>query len=138
VERFQLTVDSSVRSVECGPNTPLLYVLRNDLGIAAVRFGCGEGMCGACDVLVDGRAVHSCQTSVCAVTGKAVTTAAGLGCAGAPHPVQRAFIQEQATQCGYCVPGLLIPARTVSAVYSRPYLAHASLGPACGVALWSE
>ena len=92
MERFQLTVDGSVRSVECGPNTPLLYVLRNDLGIAAVRFGCGEGMCGACDVLVDGRAVHSCQTPVWAVTGKAVTTAAGLGCAGAPHPVQRAFI----------------------------------------------
>lgn len=90
-------------------DTPLLYVLRNDLGLKSPRFGCGTEQCGACVVLVEGRPVYSCTTPLDAVKGKRVVTVEGLG-AGAPHPLQEAFIAEQAAQCGYCLSGILMRA----------------------------
>ena len=85
------------------PTRPLLYVLRNDLGLKGTRFGCGSGECGACNVLIDGRAVPSCDTPLWTAAGKDITTVEGLGRASALHPLQQAFIDEQAAQCGYCV-----------------------------------
>lgn len=105
-----LHVNNSTYEVECEPETPLLYVLRNDLGLFGTRFGCGAGMCGACNVLVDGVAVHSCDTPVWAVVDKAVTTVEGLGTGSAPHPLQSAFVDRQALQCGYCTSGMLVTA----------------------------
>ena len=89
---------------------PLLYALRNDLGLHGPRFGCGLGQCGACTVHVDGRAVRSCITPIAAVRGKSITTLEGLGADGAPHPLQSAFIDEQAVQCGYCINGMIMQA----------------------------
>lgn len=105
-----LTVNGVPREVSAAPDTPLLYVLRDDLGLTGTRFGCGLGQCGACQVLVDGRAVTSCDLPLSAVAGRTVTTVEGLGTAEHPHPLQRAFVAEQATQCGYCVSGILISA----------------------------
>src|SRR5690606_37167534 len=92
------------------PETPLLYVLRNDAGINGVRYGCGAGQCGACTVLLDGRAVPSCLTTVAAAGDAQITTVEGLGTAQRPHPVQAAFIAEQAAQCGYCTSGMIVAA----------------------------
>jgi nicotinate dehydrogenase subunit A len=89
------------------PDTPLLYVLRNELGLHAPRFGCGLGQCGACTVHIDGTAVRSCITPLSAVSGRIVTLE-GLGTADHPHPLQTAFIQEQAVQCGYCINGMIM------------------------------
>ena len=97
-------------SVDAEPGLPLLDVLRGPLGLIGPHFGCGAGECGACNVMIDGRAVSSCDTPLWSVADKDVTTAAGLGDAEHPHPLQRAFIAEQAMQCGYCVPGILISA----------------------------
>jgi nicotinate dehydrogenase subunit A len=96
--------------VECEPDTPLLYVLRNDIGLTAAKFGCGLGLCGACNVLVDGRAVHSCDTPVWSVADREIVTLEGLGDEANPHPLQRAFIAEQALQCGYCTAGMIVTA----------------------------
>lgn len=90
------------------PDTPLLYVLRDDLGLHGPRFGCGLGQCGACTVHVDGNAVRSCITPVSSVGGGKVVTLEGLGTLEKPHPVQAAFIQEQAVQCGYCINGMIM------------------------------
>ena len=90
--------------------TPLLYVLRNDLKLTGTRFGCGSGQCGSCQVLLDGVPVPSCDTPWRSVQGKAVTTIEGLADGGALHPLQRAFVDEQAAQCGYCLSGILISA----------------------------
>jgi nicotinate dehydrogenase subunit A len=102
----------SVKGAECGvagePATPLLYVLRNDLQLKGTRFGCGSGACGSCTVHVDGRAVQSCNTPLRSVEGHAVTTIEGLGRPEAPHPVQQAFIDEQAAQCAYCITGIMM------------------------------
>ena len=95
------------REVVAAPDTPLLYVLRNDLGLAGTRFGCGSGQCGACFVLVDGRAMASCDLPVSSVSGKKVTTIEGLGGA---HPVQKALERHQAAQCGYCMSGIVMAA----------------------------
>jgi len=92
------------------PQTPLLYVLRDDLGLHGPRFGCGLGQCGACMVLVDGKATRSCVTPVSAVAGKKIVTLEGLGTPVAPHPLQQAFIDEQAVQCGYCINGMIMQA----------------------------
>ena len=92
------------------PQTPLLYVLRDDLGLHGPRFGCGLGQCGACMVLVDGKATRSCVTPVSAVTGKKIVTLEGLGTPAEPHPLQQAFIDEQAVQCGYCINGMIMQA----------------------------
>src|SRR5918996_6237435 len=102
-----LDVNSGQRSVEAHPDTPLLYVLRNDLGLVGTRFGCGSGQCGACFVLVDGRAMASCDLPVSFVDGKKVTTIEGLG---GEHPVQKALERHQAAQCGYCMSGIVMSA----------------------------
>jgi nicotinate dehydrogenase subunit A len=105
-----IIVNGIEREVTSDPETPLLYVLRNDLGLKGTRFGCGEGTCGACMVLVDGEPVQSCDVPVATVAGKEVRTVEGLGDGSRPHPLQQAFIAEQAAQCGYCTSGILISA----------------------------
>jgi nicotinate dehydrogenase subunit A len=100
-------VNGTERTVEAAPETPLLYVLRNDLGLPGTRFGCGSGQCGACFVLVDGRAMASCDLPVSFVSGKKVTTIEGLG---GEHPVQKALERHQAAQCGYCMSGIVMSA----------------------------
>lgn len=100
-------VNGVQRSVEAAPETPLLYVLRNDLGLPGTRYGCGSGQCGACFVLVDGRAMASCDLPVSFASGKKVTTIEGLG---GEHPVQKALERHQAAQCGYCMSGIVMAA----------------------------
>jgi nicotinate dehydrogenase subunit A len=107
---FQLTVNGAAATARCDPATPLLDVLRHDLGLAGPRFGCGQGLCGACFVLVDGQARSSCDYPVWAAEGHEITTVEGLGMDGAPHPLQRAFLDEQAAQCGYCTAGMIVAA----------------------------
>jgi nicotinate dehydrogenase subunit A len=107
---IRLMVNGQEAEVNAGPDTPLLYVLRNHLGLVGARFGCGLGLCGSCDVILDDRIVHSCDTPLWAVAGKNVRTLEGLSSAGEPSPVQRAFIEEQAAQCGYCVAGIIMNA----------------------------
>ena len=96
--------------IDADPDTPLLNVLRGQLGLTGSHFGCGAGECGACTVLLDDHAINSCDTPLWSVANKEVTTIEGLGTAQAPHPLQRAFIAEQALQCGYCVSGILMSA----------------------------
>ncbi len=97
-------------SVDLSPETPLLYVLRNDLGVNACKFGCGLGQCGACSVLMDGASIRTCIMPVIVAQGKNITTLDGLGNKENPHPIQQAFIDEQAMQCGYCANGIMITA----------------------------
>jgi nicotinate dehydrogenase subunit A len=99
---------------------PLLYVLRNEMGLHGPKYGCGLGQCGACRVIVDGKAVPSCVTSVRATQGKSVTTLEGLGTPEKPHPVQAAFIEEQAAQCGYCANGMIMSAKALLDVTPKP------------------
>jgi len=101
------------------PDTPLLYVLRNEFGLHGPRFGCGLGQCGACTVHVDGAAVRSCVTPLSAVTGRIVTLE-GLGTDASPHPVQQAFIDEQAVQCGYCINGMIMQSAALLARNPKP------------------
>ena len=105
-----LHVNGVERTVLADPDTPLLYVLRNDLGLKGTRFGCGNGGCGACFVIVDGRAVASCDTPLWSAVGKDIVTVEGLGSEGNLHPLQQAFIDEQAAQCGYCASGIMMSA----------------------------
>jgi nicotinate dehydrogenase subunit A len=107
--RFRLN-GRGVRLQVDDPEMPLLYALRDDFGLHGPRFGCGLGQCGACTVHLEGRAVRSCQTSVASAEGKSVTTLEGLGTLEKPHPVQAAFIAEQAAQCGYCINGMIMQA----------------------------
>ena len=95
-----LNVNGARREVAAEPETPLLYVLRNDFNLKGARYGCGVGLCGACTVIVDGKAVQSCDVPVSAMEGKAITTIEGIGTESNPHPLQNAFIVEQAAQCG--------------------------------------
>ncbi len=108
-----LTVNGRRRPVAAAPETPLLYILRNDLELNAAKFGCGMAQCGACTVLVDGKPVRSCVTPALAVTNTKITTLEGLGSASNPHPLQKAFIEEQAAQCGYCIAGMLMSAKAL-------------------------
>jgi nicotinate dehydrogenase subunit A len=108
-----LNVNGAMREVAADPETPLLYVLRNDLKLKGARYGCGLGQCGACTVVIDGKAVQSCDVPVSAVAGKTITTIEGIGTADSPHPLQRAFISEQAAQCGYCVTGIIMSAKAL-------------------------
>jgi nicotinate dehydrogenase subunit A len=108
-----LNVNGAAREVAADPETPLLYVLRNDLKLKGARYGCGLGQCGACTVIVDGKAVQSCDVPVSAVAGRTVTTIEGIGTAAEPHPLQRAFVREQAAQCGYCVSGIIMSAKAL-------------------------
>lgn len=107
---IRLTVNGAAVSLPVAHATPLLYVLRNDLQLNGPKFGCGLGECGACAVLLDGRAARSCVVSAGAAEGRVVTTLEGLGSSAAPHPVQAAFIAEQAAQCGYCLNGMIVTA----------------------------
>ncbi len=107
---ISLYVNGTEHTLEVADNTPLLDVLRNTLGLKGTRFGCGSDECGACFVMVDSHALASCNTPLWAVAGKSVTTVEGLGRPEAPHALQRAFIAEQAAQCGYCTSGMLISA----------------------------
>jgi nicotinate dehydrogenase subunit A len=106
----ELEVNGERRSVSAGPDTPLLYVLRNDLGLVGSRFGCGTGQCGACFVMVEGKALPSCDTPLWSVAGKKVVTVEGLGKGGELHPVQNALLAEQAAQCGFCISGIAVAA----------------------------
>ena len=105
-----ITVNGQPHPVAATPDTPLLYVLRNELHLHAAKFGCGLSQCGACTVLQDGKAIRSCVTPVSSVAGSQITTLEGLGTAEHPHPIQQAFITEQAAQCGYCIPGMMMTA----------------------------
>lgn len=116
----RLTVNGKACETAAADDTPLLYVLRNDFGLKSPRFGCGTGQCGACRVLIDGKALASCDTPLWAAAGKQVTTVEGLGTAQAPHALQRAFIEEQALQCGYCGCGALISAAALLEVNRSP------------------
>ena len=107
---MKLRVNGSMRDVEAPPDTPLLWVLRDDLGLSGTKFGCGAAQCGACTVHLDGKPVRSCVTPVSAAAGHTVTTLAGLGTAEQPHPLQRAYIAEQVPQCGYCLSGWIMTA----------------------------
>jgi nicotinate dehydrogenase subunit A len=103
-----LNVNGEDHAVEADPDTPLLYVLRNDLELNGAKFGCGLGQCGACTVLIDGHAVFSCTTPILMLEGRQITTVEGLGTTDNPGPMQQAFIDEQAAQCGYCIPGMMM------------------------------
>jgi nicotinate dehydrogenase subunit A len=104
-KRFELNVNGQAHAVEAEPDMPLLYALRDDLGMKEPRFGCGLAQCGACTVLINGTPTRSCITRMDAVGARKVTTLAGIGSAGKPHKVQAAFIEEQVPQCGYCLNG---------------------------------
>jgi nicotinate dehydrogenase subunit A len=108
-----LKVNGAMHSVPAEPDTPLLYVLRNDLGLNGAKFGCGLAQCGACTVLVDGKPVRSCVTEVGALAQSEVTTLEGLGTVAKPHPLQQAFMAEQAAQCGYCINGMIMSAKAL-------------------------
>ena len=108
---ISLKVNGSQRSVPAEPDTPLLYVLRNDLALNGAKFGCGLAQCGACTVLLDGRAVRSCVTPIGAIGEAEITTIEGLGTTDKPHPLQQAFIDMQAAQCGYCINGMIMAAK---------------------------
>ena len=106
-----LTVNGQRHTVDVDPATPLLYILSDDLQLNGPKFGCGLGQCGCCTVIVKGQAVRSCVTPVSAVAGGEVTTLEGLGTIDKPHPIQQAFIDEQAIQCGFCVNGVIMTAK---------------------------
>ena len=115
-----IQVNGRKQEVVAEPETPLLYVLRNDLKLKGARFGCGLAQCGACMVLVDGKAVPSCDLPLSAAAGKAITTIEGIAVNGKPHPLQQAFIDEQAAQCGYCITGIIMAAKALLDVNRNP------------------
>lgn len=115
-----LEVNGRAYALASDPGTPLLYVLRDELGLNGAKYGCGLGQCGACTVSVDGEAVFSCLTPVAAVAGRHVVTVEGLGTLERPGPLQRAFIEEQAAQCGYCIPGMMMRAHALLARNPAP------------------
>ena len=115
-----LKVNGHDHQIDAEADTPLLYVLRDDIKLNAAKFGCGLGQCGACTVIVDGKAVLSCVTPLLLVEGKQVTTLEGLGTRDAPAPIQRAFIEAQAAQCGYCIPGMMMRAQALLQKNSKP------------------
>jgi nicotinate dehydrogenase subunit A len=108
---IRLKVNGATRSVAADPDTPLLYVLRNDFELNGAKFGCGLAQCGACTVLVDGKATRSCVTPIGTLGQSEITTVEGLGTIEKPHPLQRAFMDEQAAQCGYCINGMIMTAK---------------------------
>ena len=122
---LRLRVNGRVREVAAPPDAPLLAVLRNDLGLNGPKYGCGLGECGACTVLVDGVAARSCVIPAGGVAGREITTLEGLGSLEAPHPVQQAFIDAQAAQCGYCLNGMILATVALLARHPRPTDAQA-------------
>lgn len=117
---YKLSVNGKVQAVEAESDTPLLYVLRDNLGLHGPKYGCGLGQCGACTVLINGEATRSCITPVASVQSAKVVTLEGLGTPDAPHPVQKAFIDEQAAQCGYCINGMVMQSVAFLAKTPRP------------------
>ena len=115
-----ITVNGRRRSTGADPDTPLLYVLRDELHLHGPRFGCGLAQCGACSVLMDGKEIRSCVTPVAGVVGKRIVTVEGLGTPKKPHPLQTAFVAEQAAQCGFCTSGMLIMAADLLTRTPRP------------------
>ena len=112
-ESIKLRVNGTERTVEADPATSLLGALRSQLGLTGTHFGCGANQCGACNVLIEGQAVAACDTPLWAAAGKDIVTVEGLGTPEQPHPLQRAFLAEQAAQCGYCLSGILISAASL-------------------------
>jgi len=115
-----LNVNGQSHQIDSEPDTPLLYVLRNDLELNAAKFGCGLGQCGACTVMVDGQAVLSCVTPLIAVKGKEIVTVEGLGTIDKPGPLQAAFIEKQSAQCGYCIAGMMMSAAALLKQNAKP------------------
>jgi nicotinate dehydrogenase subunit A len=111
--RISLRVNNQTRVVDTDPTTPLLYVLRDDLELHGPRFGCGLGQCGACTVIMEGNAVRSCSVPVSSAQNRSITTLEGLGTVEHPHPLQAAFIEEQAAQCGYCMNGMIMVSKAL-------------------------
>ena len=110
---MKLDVNGRVHEVDADPTTPLLYVLRDELQLNAAKFGCGLGQCGACTVMADGEAIFSCITPISVLQGRRIRTVEGLGSAEKPGAMQRAFIEMQAAQCGYCIPGMMMRAQAL-------------------------
>ena len=108
-----LNVNGNRHEIDADPATPLLYVLRNELALNGAKFGCGLGQCGSCTVMVDGKAVFSCVTPIMLVEEREIVTVEGLGTVDEPGPMQVAFIEEQAAQCGYCIPGMMMRAQAL-------------------------
>jgi len=117
---ISIEVNGRVRAVDADGETPLLYALRNDLKLKGARFGCGLGVCGACTVVIEGKAVQSCDISLAAVAGKRITTIEGIGSADRLHALQAAFLEEQAAQCGYCTSGIIMTAYALLAANAHP------------------
>ena len=119
-DTFRLRVNGGEHEVSAEPDSPLLYILRNDLKLKGTRFGCGEGQCGACTVLFDGRAVQSCDTPLWSAPGHEITTIEGLSGTGVLHPIQQAFLDVQAAQCGYCTNGVMMSVKALLDVNPDP------------------
>jgi len=117
---MKLVVNGTPHEIDASPDTPLLYVLRNDLGLTGPKFGCGLGQCGACMVHIDGVAVSSCTTLLSSAARGPITTIEGLGTPEKPHPVQQAFIEEQAAQCAYCINGMIMATAALVARNKQP------------------
>ena len=117
---IDLNINGEMRQVDAEPDTPLLYVLRNDLKLNGAKFGCGLGQCGACTVLLDGAPIFSCMVPISLLERRKVTTLEGLGTPENPGALQRAFIEEQAAQCGYCIPGMIMRAQALINVNHNP------------------
>ena len=115
-----LNVNGRAHDIADEPSTPLLYVLRDTLELNGAKFGCGLGQCGACTVVVDGKPIFSCLTPISILQGRRITTLEGLGTEDAPSPLQRAFIEEQAAQCGYCIPGMIMRAHALLTANGSP------------------
>ena len=122
---MKIKVNGREHEVDSDPDTPLLYVLRNDLALNGAKFGCGLGQCGACTVMVDNEAVFSCLTPLLVVQGREITTVEGLGSIDNPGPLQRAFIEEQAAQCGYCIAGMMM--RAAALLQKNPHPSDAEI-----------
>ena len=120
IRSMKLQVNGRQRIVQADENTPLLYVLRNDCDLKGTRFGCGVAQCGSCNVLVDGKSLPSCDLPLWAAEGKAIVTVEGLADSDVLHPLQQAFIDEQAAQCGYCLSGILVGAAALLAAHPDP------------------
>ena len=110
---FTLRVNGKSHDVSTEADTPLLYVLRNDLGMKSAKYGCGQEQCGACSVIIDGERAFSCSVDIADAVGKDITTLEGIGSADKPHPIQAAFIAEQAAQCGYCTAGIIVATKVL-------------------------
>lgn len=121
---IEFDVNGERRAVTANPDAPLIYILRNDLKLKGTRFGCGQGVCGCCTVLLDGRSIQSCNTPISAAEGRTVTTIEGLRRDSALHPLQEAFIEEQAGQCGYCLTGIIMGAAALLNRNPAPTDAH--------------